>query len=105
MSEEAEKIEPQSIEARIDAVGQELLATAFSFLERRRKRVKIPEEEIISHKEQMDEFKNLERIYNSLKRMNRVGGNSKPAENFDAQVLAKIKAKESSLGSIVRNPE
>lgn len=101
---------PQTIEAKIDELGQELLAQGFSLIDRMRKKKKTEEEKtelaeaMHSQEAMMKQFKVLQSVYTALVKMNRIDGSGKrkKTEEFDRAVLEKIKNQKSALGGIVR---
>ena len=92
----------ESLEQRIDALGQEILANAFMAIDAvKKKGKKQSEKEIIIQEELQRQFKLIQNVYTQLKKMNRIpngGGNN---NDFSKGLLDKIKEKKSSLGAIV----
>lgn len=93
-----------TMEDRIDAIGEEILAMQMSIIDRRSKGDKIPEAELkILALKQID-LKSLCDTYMLLKKMGRVSGKSpKTPQEFGKGVLDTIKKRETTMGSIVRN--
>jgi hypothetical protein len=107
MAEQGEIIEHESefdglsIEEMIDLLSKEALAEAFAVIELRRKGKKVSkvrEDRLI---EMQNDLKNIEKIYTSCKKMNRVGA-KKESQQFDRDIAAKIRDKfTTTLGDIV----
>lgn len=94
-----------NIKDRIIELGQELLATSFSFIARIRAGEKISAEEQTKQTDAMKEFKNLKGIYNDLAKMKLVDtklNKNGDSEKFERGVLDKIKEKKTAIGDIVQ---
>lgn len=98
---EIDKIEQaESLEERIDALGQEIMANAFFVIDRIKKDGKKETKREIERQEELQrQFKVIRTVYSELKKMNRVIGVPNP--DFSKGLLQKIKDKESSIGAIV----
>jgi hypothetical protein len=95
-----DSLEGLTLEQQIDALGQEILANAFVTIRKVRrygKKSTIKEQEVQA--ELQTQFKYIQSTYLSLKKMNRVQAN--PGNNFEENLLEKIKQKKSSIGNIV----
>lgn len=96
---EEEKESELTIEEMIDDLGQELLATGFSFVKRAGKGDKPTEEEIDAHTAKHKHFRDLCSTYNMLKKNGRVGNTGNP--NFNKDFLKKVKDQPSSIANII----
>lgn len=90
----------ESIEARLDALGVELMSNAFYLMDKiklvGKKKV---QKEIEAQEELQKQFKVICTTYAMLKKLGRVSAKSN--DNLENQLLEKVKKSQGSLGAIV----
>lgn len=87
---------------RFDSLGQDLISDNWDILTNLKKKgERVSEERDYELKTKMSCFRNISSVISVLKRQNRII--DKPNENFDKQLLQKIKDKKGSMPSIVRD--
>ncbi len=90
----------KSIEERLDALGMELMENAFLTMDKMKQYGKKASKKDIELQEELQRnFKTLCATYQMLKKLGRIS--NKPNENFEADLLKRVKDKKSSLGAIV----
>lgn len=90
-----------TVEQRFDSLCQQMIAFAFYIIDRHRRLGEpIHEHEQQWQKAAMEELKMIERVFAMAKKNNRIY--PKPNEQFDEQLIAKIKEMKSTVGDIVR---
>ena len=101
MSVEQKNLE--TVKGKLESLRTEVLATAFSFIERIKNKVNPPTpEEKNAHYEMQEQLKVIEKVFTDMMKTARMEG--RPASNtepaFDQKVFDRLKEMGSSIGEI-----
>jgi hypothetical protein len=100
--ESGEPDENESLASKFDSLGQEIIADSYDILMRAKKRgYRLSEDEDYMQTTKVKQFNIINSIFTKLKRQNRILDH--PNENFDKELLQKIKEKRTTVPSIVRD--
>lgn len=91
--------ELQTLGEKIDELGQEILATAFAYMDRLRAGGKITEDEEATQIEMQRQFKYVESVYNRLRKSGRI--TDIEGSKSDGNFMDKILKRKSSISPIV----
>lgn len=102
INEDIESNEAEGLSQRFDDLGQDLISDNWEILTNLKKKGQKPSEDLSDElKIKMTCFRNISAVISVLKRQNRIV--DKPNDDFDKQLLEKIKNKRSTVPSIVRS--
>lgn len=91
-----------SMEERFDNLLQEIIAQAFFIIDRQRKtKIRMTDDEKNLQDDMMYQLRMVEKVFSIAKKQGRIA--PKANEDFDNQLLRKIKNFKSTMGEIVRD--
>lgn len=87
---------------KFDSLGQEIISDGYDILMRCKKRgFRLSEDEEYEQMMKVKQFNMISTVFTKLKKQGRISDHIN--EDFDRQLLQKIKEKRSTVGNIVRN--